>query len=426
MLEYIRKKLEELGCDAYEITETRTTGWEFYFIRHKLDQNRAKDLTEFRVSVYKSIEDGKFLGKATGDIHATASHAEVDKLLKDLLFQASLVKNPYYTLNDKPLPEKEKLASVDVRRIAEDFITTMNGISETQDQDLNSYEIFVDSIETRFVNSNGVEYHCSYPKSMLEYVVNARKDGHEIELYRIGKHGACDKESIRAEVEKTLAFGKDRLRAVNTPVLESLPVLLSTDVATEVYSYLVGRCDVSEKYMQVSDWEIGKPISDALHGDKPSIEVLRYLPNSSGNFDVDEEGAYIKERFLVQDGIMKGVCGRRQFSQYVGVEDNSIAYNVRVTGGSKSAEELRSGDYIEIVEFSDFQVDEMGGDIAGEIRLGYLHRGGETLIVTGGSVAGNMEDAIKEMTFSKELIQYDRALIPAVTCLKGLRITGVE
>ena len=106
--------------------------------------------------------------------------------------------------------------------------------------------------------------------------------------------------------------------------------------------------------------------------------------------------------------------------------DRSTCYNIRVTGGSKSAEELRSGDYIEIVEFSDFQVDEMGGDIAGEIRLGYLHRGGETLIVTGGSVAGNMEDAIKEMTFSKELIQYDRALIPAVTCLKGLRITGVE
>ena len=57
--------------------------------------------------------------------------------------------------------------------------------------------------------------------------------------------------------------------------------------------------------------------------------------------------------------------------------------NVAVSGGVKSAEALRQGRYLEVVEFSDFQVDAMCGDIAGEIRLGYLHDG-DTVTVTDG------------------------------------------
>ena len=88
--------------------------------------------------------------------------------------------------------------------------------------------------------------------------------------------------------------------------------------------------------------------------------------------------------------------------------------------------EVRQGDYLEVVEYSAFQVDPMGGDIAGEIRLGYLHQGGEIRIVSGGSVTGQMADAIPTMTFSSETEQYDNFVIPRVTRLKNLKITGVE
>ena len=88
-------------------------------------------------------------------------------------------------------------------------------------------------------------------------------------------------------------------------------------------------------------------------------------------------------------------------------------------------EELRKGDYLEVVEFSDFQVDPMGGDIAGEIRLGYLHQNGEVKIVSGGSVTGQMPEAVPTMRFSKETVQYDTCVIPKVTILKGLKITGI-
>ena len=93
-------------------------------------------------------------------------------------------------------------------------------------------------------------------------------------------------------------------------------------------------------------------------------------------------------------------------------------------GGTASAAEIRLGDYLEIVEFSDFQVDPVTGDIAGEIRLGYLHQGDRTISVSGGSVSGSMSDLVKTMIFSAESRQYDSMRIPAVTRLNGATVTG--
>ena len=101
-------------------------------------------------------------------------------------------------------------------------------------------------------------------------------------------------------------------------------------------------------------------------------------------------------------------------------------YNVAVSGGTESAAELRAGDFLEVVEFSDFQVDDITGDIAGEIRLAYLHRDGRVTPVSGGSVSGSMPELAKTMRFSKESRQYNCHLIPAVTRLQGVTITGAE
>ena len=141
---------------------------------------------------------------------------------------------------------------------------------------------------------------------------------------------------------------------------------------------------------------------------------------------MDTEGSVIRDRFLIRDGVAESFWGDRQFSQYLGLEESSGLNNYRVSGGRESADDVRSGDFLEVVEFSDFQVDAMAGDIAGEIRLGYWRHGGETTVVTGGSVTGNMLEAMKTMRFSKETVQYDSAVIPAVTRLEDLRITGVK
>ena len=423
----IKNKLDVLDCDAFELTETVTRGYEFYFIRHNLDQNRYTEIKSYTVNIYKKTKDdnGEYLGKASAELYPTYSEEDIDKVLSDLLFQATLIKNPVFSLNDKPLEEVSRINPSDLKDLSRAFIEMTNEVTETENKDMNSYEIFVKDIEKHFINSNDVEYIRNYPACVFEYVVNARKDGHEVELYRIGDYGSCKKAELKKEIEDTLQFAEDRLVALPTPKLTDIPVVLSTDVQVEIYNYFKEHMNAQYKVMNISDWELNKPICDAFEGDRVTLEAVKYLPDSSYNFDVDTEGAFINDRFLLKDGVPQAFYGSKQFSDYLGIENSSNVYNVIVTGGSKSVDELKQGDYLEIVEFSDFQVSAIGGDIAGEIRLGYLHKDGKTTIVTGGSVSGNMVDAAKKMEFSKEQTQYNNFKIPSITKLYGTTITGV-
>jgi len=425
MLDIIRKKLEALGADAWELTEIEKRGWEFYFIRHRLDQNRVTEVKRIEVKLYRAIEDGKFLGSASGEIPPTATEAEIDERLSSLLYQAGLVKNPYYTITDTPVDVPDRTEPVDVEAIAEDFMRAIRSAPETATEDINSYEIFVNEVTRRTRNSNGVTYTCTYPSSTVELVGNARRDGHEIELYRFFTSGTCDAPALVGEIADVLRYGKDRLEAVPTPKLPAGAVILSTSDALEVYRYFVDRMSAGFKVRRISDWEIGKPVCENASGDRLTIEAVSSLRNSSCDFPVDAEGAVIRDRYLIRDGVAENFWGSRQFCEYLGLKGSSMVHNVRVHGGAQSAAEVRGGDYLEVVEFSDFQVDPMGGDIAGEIRLGYLHRGGKVTVVTGGSISGSMNEAAAGMTFSRELKQYDNYVIPSVTRLEKLRITGV-
>ena len=92
----------------------------------------------------------------------------------------------------------------------------------------------------------------------------------------------------------------------------------------------------------------------------------------------------------------------------------------------RSEEELRSGQYLEVVEFSDFQVDAMTGEIFGEIRLAYWHDGEKTVPVSGGSISGSMSDFVGNLYMSRESALYNSMRIPALTRLAGVTVTGVQ
>ena len=427
MKDFILELLADSAADGWTVRDEVSEGWEFYFIRHNLDQNRIRHTEHITLTVYKKSDDGKYLGRASAKLAPTADRAETKALIDSLTHEAALVKNPVYELmTPAPAVMKADEAEVDVSRIAEDFICTMKDLHETDGEDINSYEIFVDKITCRYVSSTGIDISYTYPVSQIEVIVNARKDEHEIELYRMFKSGTCDSEGLKEEISKAMQYGKDKLRAKKTPSLGSCDIVLSTDAALEVYEYFTARMSCDMKYMGISDWEIGREVAEGAVGDKVTVEARRFLPNSSANAPYDAEGAPRRDMMIIKDGIAENRYGSRQFSQYLGLEDSFIPGNFAVSGGTSKAEEIRTGRYLEIVEFSDFQVSALNGDIFGEIRLGYLHDGGQVTAVEGGAVSGTMLDFAKDLQMSTEQKQYNNMLIPEVTRLKGVSITGAE
>ena len=427
MKDFILELLADSAADGWTVRDEVSEGWEFYFIRHNLDQNRIRHTEHITLTVYKKSDDGKYLGRASAKLAPTADRAETKALIDSLTHEAALVKNPVYELmTPAPAVMKADEAEVDVSRIAEDFICTMKDLPETDGEDINSYEIFVDKITCRYVSSTGIDISYTYPVSQIEVIVNARKDEHEIELYRMFKSGTCDSEGLKEEISKAMQYGKDKLRAKKTPSLGTCDIVLSTDAALEVYEYFTARMSCDMKYMGISDWEIGREVAEGAVGDKVTVEARRFLPNSSANAPYDAEGAPRRDMMIIKDGIAENRYGSRQFSQYLGLFDSFIPGNFAVSGGTSKAEEIRTGRYLEIVEFSDFQVSALNGDIFGEIRLGYLHDGNQVITVEGGSVSGTMLDYAKDLQMSVELKQYNNMLIPEVTRLKGVSITGAE
>lgn len=426
MLDTIVKLLNEAGVSAWEIRDVKTRGWEFYFIRHALDQNRVKDVEHITVQVYQLIEDGAWLGTASCELAPTAQEAELRAQIADLAYRATLVKNKPYTLRGPETVEAAETAPIDVDAIAADFIRTVREIPETAGEDINSYEIFVSAKTRRILNSAGVDVTESYPDSMLEVVVNARREGHEIELYRNYTSGNCDTEGLRRDLERTMRYGRDRLAARPTPALGTADVLFTGRDAVNLYSYFADRLNASMVYRKLSDWQLGEPVAPVFHGDRPRLEALRELPNSSRNRRFDAEGAPIRDTLLLEDGVARGYLGSRMFASYLGLEHAFIPTNLAASGGTHTEAELRAGTYLEVVEFSDFQVDSATGDLFGEIRLAYWHDGETVTPVTGGSLSGSMLALAGEMYLSRESVQYDHWRIPAATLVKGVTVTGIE
>lgn len=427
MLNLITEILKSSRADAWEVTETVREGWEFYLIRHALDQNRAVHVRHYQVRVFRrSGESGEFLGSAAGEIPPTADREEAARIIDQLLLAASLVRNPAYTLSP---PEPHPASASDpvcLEDISSAFLSALQKIPETETEILNSAEIFVSSIKKHFISSEGIDVVSSYPSSMVEAVINARREEHEIELYRMYTSGTCDAARLNCDLAEVLSFGRARLQAVATPAIQKADVVFSTDAATEIYSWYANRMNAAYKYMRYSDWEAGHPVVKDASGDLLTLTAVPFLPNSSRNFAFDAEGAPVRETVQIRDNIAEAFLGSRQYSQYLGLAHSFQPGNLKFSGGREEADALRMGNYLEPVEFSDFQVNPLTGDIAGEIRLAFWHHDGQVTPVTGGSVSGNMKYFAETIRFSRETRQYDWLEIPAVTRLKDVTITGAE
>ena len=286
--------LKNAGVHAWEVTDVKTEGWEFYFIRRRLDQNRAKAVEHITVKVFQMIDE-THMGFAAAELPPTASDGEARALVEDLAYRATLAPNPAYVLN---APTAEHAAHTDggrpdIRAISADMIRALASVEETPAEDINSCEIFVSAVTVRFVNSMGIDVTETFPSGMTEAVINARRDGHEIELYRMYRYGSCDPAAVTDDIARTMRFGKDRLLAVPTPELEKADVLFTGRDAAEIYCYFTERLDAGMVVRQMSDWKPGEPIDPELRGDRVTVTAVKHLENSSSNRAFDAEGAPI-------------------------------------------------------------------------------------------------------------------------------------
>ncbi len=414
------------GVDEWLVGERQTQSAELFFIKKKLDMNRAKKVHHINVTVYKNFEeDGvKYKGSASTRLSPTMTYEEIKAKIEQAALAASLVKNPYYEL---AAPSSDKLGQVSSKFSEGDLASYMPKLANAlykknimKTSKVNSCEFFLEKTDARVANSSGVDESFALYSGHIELIVDCRQSGEEVEIIEFFDFSDMCLEKIEQTAQEALENAMLRAEAVPTPKLKDIPVILAKDNVNEFLSYYVQKANAQLVYQKYSDAKAGDDLQGCTTGDCINLSLEPEIENSAMNRYIDHDGVKLKSTELYKDGKLLKIHGDNRHSQYLGIEPTGVIGNAKFEGGSKTLDELRQGEYLELRYFSDFQMDEWTGDFGGEIRLAIYHDGDKQTPVTGGSIVGNIKDVQATMQLSSE-VQTSANYI----CPKAIKLFGV-
>lgn len=431
MVERLKKILKnEIKEDKWLINYEKVQSKELFFIKDKLDMNRAKNVEHCSVTVYKKIEEdgGEYLGSAAFKAAPGMTDEEIITGINDSLYSASLVKNPVFNLvkpTDEKMPQvKSSITFDNANDVLEKVIKLVYDLEKQHTAKVNSMEIFLQETETKIINSEGVDETFTMPELIIELVTDCKGEKEEVELYDMIEVSDFNEVMLKEKINADFKNVEQRAAAKKLEAAENVPVVLRGEAVCEIFSYYTFKSDAAVIYKKYSQMNVGDSVqSEDAKGDKVSITLLPEIPNSTASGYVDADGMKLHELPLIKDGKLLAYHGSSRYSQYCSVAATGVIPNVKIHEGSSKYSEMIKNECIEVLGFSDFQMDGITGDFGGEIRLALHHKDGKTIPVTGGSVTGNITDVQNDMLMSEEMDITGHYQHPKAIKIKGISLS---
>ncbi len=423
MIEKIIKLLKASDATCWKLQKNTVDSEEYFFVKEKMDLGRAKRVNHFDVTVYNDFsEDGQhYRGSSSVSLSPLLSLEELNEAIKGAVFAAGFVKNPWYPIA-KPYVKDFNRKECDLQKRSKDSVeAVLNARSDTRAW-LNSAELFISDIQTRILNSEGLDVSYSKYQTYLETIVSA-SGKEEVELYDEFKLSVPDSVFIKERISGLLSMVHERSIAQGTPSLKEMPVILTGEPVKEFMRYYLQQANSQMKYDKISQAEVGKTIQGKETGDKITMDILAEMEGSYYNSPVDDDGFLIKSESIVENGLLKKYWGDLRYSHYLGVEPTGTADNFKIYPGEQTTEQLRETPHLEVTHFSAIDADMTTGDFGGEIRLGWYHDGSKKVPVSGGSVTGNIRE-LSSMKLSKETHLEGDYFGPRSIKIEGFKISG--
>lgn len=423
MLDKIRKALEVNHVSSYLITELKEETVELFFIKKNLDMRREKDVTSYKLTVYVDFEKDnvKMKGSSTVGIYNGMTQEEVNMTVKDAAYAATFVCNPYYELpkgnHEDTVLMTSKLSDLSLTEAVTKFTQALFAEDTQDDVFINSAELFATKKYRHIINSEGIDV------SYINYEVNGEfvtqcLEPQDVETYQDFSYNDLDIDALKDKVRQTLETTKARALAKSAPPTGEYTVILSGQYTRDIFDYYLERSSGRYIYAKYSNFEVGKSVQgEKIEGDPISITLTAKEPYS-------EEGIPMIDRTLVSNGVLELIHGNSRFSYYLNTAPTGTYSHFTVPAGSKSFEEMKTGKYLHVVNFSDFHMDSLSGHFGGEIRLAFLCDGNTVTPVTGGSVNGSIIKAQNKLYFSKELQVEKGYEGPLAVQLENINVAG--
>lgn len=416
--------LKNSNVADYQIVQKETISHQAFFVEQKLDQHRINSVTHTTLTIYVDNEDKTKRGSSTKEIYQDETEDDIRQDIENMKFNALLAMNPYYPLvgNQKHFEEKSKIDLLDSLK---NVVKAIQSIKNTKTEKINSYEIFANQNYIHILNSQNVDITYNQADEMVEIVINSLNKEHEVEVYHMIETGADQTtEEIRNDILEVFKKANDRSKAIPAKKAEKVHVLLSGSDLKEFFNYFVDKINTQLIYGGNSCTKLNDQIQQGDDTDKISLKAVAKLPYSSLNVPYSREGTEASDYMILDNGKYVNYTGSQIYAHYLGLKNVPFAANYQVSGGSKTIEQMKKQPYLEIVQFSSFQVDIITGDFGGEFRLAYYYDGETVKPVTAGSITVNMNDILNHMYLSKETKQYNNWIIPQTIELFDVDVAG--
>ncbi len=283
-------------------------------------------------------------------------------------------------------------------------------MSRWHDVRMTAAELYAAEETTRLRNSRGID--ASQVATMLnaEWVLIARRGEQEVETFiELSRRRLADLD-IESEANRRAQYAVDLLSAGAAPDHTGAVVLRGAALAEFMAAGMFQTLGSAEgKFGQASTWELGQPVlKAAAEGDLQktrdplNLWANRQLPYGVETSRFDDDGVPGQRIPLIQADRLSQWSASQRYADYLGVPATGAFGNVEVAPGRTPAAELLAAPHVEVIAFSWFDPDPITGDFTSEIRLGYAVADGRRTPFKGGSLVGNVLDALANVRWSAE------------------------
>jgi len=421
MLEQITEELRKQDhVHDWLVRHVRKTSTQYYVIGSRPESRRTVTTEQATVTVMNNHSLGqKGNGLMRGEAEVTILPADLPRVQEKLdqaIFMATLTDNPIYGL-----PASSRYPTVDLvdseiqtrpKQVAERMVERLTeAVTAEKGVRLSSAEVFVEESHITLQNSRGASGHQVQTELLFDIVLLASGRQEEMEAHAAFTRRRATDLDVPALTQRHAQYARDALMA-GTPETGVFPVVVSDQALAELlmssgYSPLVLRSSAQLKYQRVSPWEIGKSIfAEEPSGDPLTVYSNALLPFGTRSGSFDDEGLSGQRVMIIDTGSLASFWAGQRYAEYLSIPATGRFGNMEIAAGSIPFGDLcdAQGPLYHIVAFSAMDPDPLTGDFVGEIRLGYEICGRQTRPIKGGSISGNLFDALAGAQFSRETV----------------------
>jgi predicted Zn-dependent protease len=435
IVEALRKRSD---LNGWTVRHIQFRDAQVYAVPQGIESQRSVDGERYLIEVLRdtTMPDG---APAIGNGDAALLPGEdIDHAIDQAALVAGLVANQVYDLPgpaefpDVPLCD-DALRREAPGKMLEVMERIRSAAAKHPEVRLTAAECFGELQQTHLVNSRGIDVEQESTQVDIEFVLHGRIGEDESETFNAVTRRRLADLDIETAIQDRVQFTLDSLNA-KAPASWQGPVVLRNDALTVFLagdnlngSVIQTLASAASKYAKFSPWEIGKSVFHGeVRGDPLTVWANRMLPFGTGSNRFDAEGLPARRVELIRANELSTFAASQRYAEYLKIPATGSFGNIELPPGRTLSSALLAEPYIEIVQFSWFNPDNITGDFATEIRFGYLVQNGVRKPFKGGQLVGNYMDALADVHWSAETGFFGGYQGPHTARFNHLKIAGLE